>query len=321
MEKKIEVIQNNLGLLKDNLKQCTLCPRRCRVNRLKESKGYCRTSDELIVYTAFLHKGEEPPVSGNRGSGTVFFSGCNLRCIYCQNYKFSHLLEGKIINKEECAKILLNLQEEGAENINLVTPTHFLPQILESLLIAFKQGLKIPIVYNTSGYENKEIIELIGDIVDIYLVDMRYISSSLAGKYSNAPDYPFFNQESIREMCKQKKNHLWEGNLLKEGVIIRHLVLPTYVGETKKILSWIKENVPQALVSVMFQYHPYFKANSYPEINRRINLAEYKEVIEFLERLDIDGWVQDLYTQENLAGVYFKPSFFRKFSLRKGGKN
>lgn len=306
-KKKIEVIQSKLTFLKDNLKQCALCPRRCGVNRLHGVKGYCEVSGELIVYTAFLHKGEEPPISGDRGGGTVFFSGCNLRCIYCQNYKFSHLLEGKVITEEICAKIILDLQERGAENINLVTPTHFLPQILESLLIAFKKGLRIPIVYNTSGYENKEIIELIGKIVDIYLVDMRYISSSLSTKYSAAPDYPFFNQESIKEMCEQKKN-LWKGSLLREGVIIRHLVLPNHIQETKMILSWIKKNVPQALVSVMFQYHPYFKASSYPEINRRVNPVEYEHITEFLKELDLNGWVQHLDTQEHLAGVHFKPS-------------
>ena len=261
----------------------------------------------MVVYTAFLHHGEEPGISGQRGSGTIFFSGCNLKCAYCQNYRFSHSMEGTRVTSSELAKIMLSLQERGAENINLVTPTHFLPQILEALAISFQNGLRLPLVYNTSGYETEETVAILGEIVDVYLADMRYVTPSLAERYSNAPDYPLVNQRALHKMYRQKRT-IWEGDLLKEGLVIRHLVLPSHLDETIKVLSWINENTPKAVISLMFQYQPYFKADLYPEINRRVNEAEYEQIIKFLDGLGLEGWVQDLSSREELAGVHFKPS-------------
>ncbi|MDP2924645.1 MAG: radical SAM protein [Candidatus Omnitrophota bacterium] len=302
---KIKVLNEKVKIFYKRLEKCDLCPRNCKVNRLKGHLGYCGIGKDIILYAAFLHKGEEPPISGKAGSGTIFFSGCNLKCIFCQNHKFSHVLQGKIIKEKELAALMLRLQDKGAHNINLVTPTHVLPQLLKSLLIASGKGLVIPIVYNTSGYEKVGVVEDIGEIVDVYLADMKYTTGLLAKKYSNASDYPLFNQESIKRMYMQKKKASFHGSLLEKGLIIRHLVLPSYIEESKKVISWIRKHTPQAFVSVMFQYQPYFKANGYPEINRRINNTEYQEIKDFIETIGLEGWVQDLTPKEELAGVYF----------------
>ena len=278
------------------LENCDLCPRECGVNRLNNEKGYCGGGRDLVVYTAFLHQGEEPPISAGNGSGTIFFSGCSLRCVYCQNYKFSHSNQGKILTENGLAKLALKLQNQGAHNINLVTPTHFLPQILKGLELASSLGLKIPIVYNTSGYEKEEIISLLEGLVDIYLVDFKYIRPETAAKYSQASDYPKVCKSSIKEMYRQKKE-----------LIIRHLVLPGYIDESKEILTWIKEHTPEAKLSLMFQYQPYFKAKDFLKISRRVNKDEYEQIKSFLGSLDLGGWQQELNCQEDLAGKYFLP--------------
>ena len=261
----------------------------------------------MAVFTAFLHCGEEPAISGPGGSGTIFFSGCNLKCIYCQNYEFSQSMKGRKITPQDLSQMILGLQKDGADNINLVTPTHFLPQILETLSLALKKGLKIPIVYNTSGYEKKEIIEQLEGIIDIYLADLRYLSPDLAKKYSTAENYPETAKESIKEMYRQYPEPVWQDNMLKKGLIIRQLLLPGYLKESKNILNWIKKNTPKALTSVLFQYRPYFKAKDFPEINRPINKLEYAEIKEFVEGSGIkEGWLQDYNPREDLAGVHFK---------------
>lgn len=305
---KINFLEKNIDKLYRRLEKCDLCPRDCKVNRLKGQKGYCGTGDKLIIYTAFLHSGEEPLISADKGSGAIFFCGCNLKCVYCQNYKFSQLFsEEKTITEEKLAQIMLNLQSKGAANINLVTPTHFLPQIAKALLIAFNNNLSVPIVYNTSGYEQKEVIDFLGDIIDVYLTDIRYISSALSEKYSQEKNYPSVNQQAVKIMYSQKKNRV-ENNLITEGLIIRNLVFPNYPEETTRILAWIKENTPNALISIMFQYQPYFKANLFPEINRRITNVEYLQIMAYLEKLNLDGWIQDLNSEEELAGIHFKPA-------------
>lgn len=307
IKNRVLLLEEKAELIRRRLSKCDICPRNCRVNRLKNEKGYCQAQENAVVYSAFLHHGEEPAISGSRGSGTIFFSGCNLKCIYCQNYKFSHYLKGTILPCEKLGKVMLNLQNQGAHNINLVTPTHFLPQILGALLAAAKGGFDIPLVYNTSGFEKKEIITLINGIIDIYLVDLKYLYSSSGEKYSKAKDYPHFASESIKEMYRQVKNAKWDKGLLKKGLVIRHLVLPGLVAESKKILNWIKKNTPEAFVSVMFQYQPYFKANTCLNINRRIELSEYREIKALSGKLKLKGWVQNFTSREELAGVYFKP--------------
>ncbi|UCC95579.1 MAG: radical SAM protein [Candidatus Omnitrophota bacterium] len=304
---KIRLTEERAHLLYRRLQCCDLCPRNCMVNRLKGETGYCGIDRDAVVYTAFLHSGEEPPISGPRGSGTIFFSGCNLKCIYCQNHKFSHLITGRKVKEEELAKIMLALQDKGAENINFVTPSHVLPQILKSLAVAFRNGLGIPLVYNTSGYEKKDILAQLRGVIDIYLSDMKYITLKTAQNYSKAPDYPIFAQESTIHMYDQQKTAIWANNLLKRGLIIRHLALPGHLEESKKVLAWIKANTPEALVSIMFQYRPYFKATSRPEINRPINRSEYSQIRNFVEELDLEGWLQEFNPSQDLAGIHFLP--------------
>jgi len=305
---KIKSLENINNLFHKRLQNCDLCPRNCKINRLKGKIGYCGVGKEMLIYTAFLHHGEEPPISAKRGSGAIFFSGCNLKCVYCQNYKFSHLLQGRIFKEEELAKLMCDLQEKGAHNINLVTPTHVLPQIINALLLAFKKGLNIPLVYNTSGYEKKEIIEQLSEIIDIYLTDIKYISSRLAGEYSSALNYPLFARESTLVMYDQKKTPFFHIGQLKQGLIIRHLVLPGHNTETKAVASWVKKNTPQALLSIMFKYQPYHKAAVFPEINRRLDYHEYQEIKSFVEKIGLKGWIQHWPCQEEeLAGVNFNP--------------
>ncbi len=305
--KKIKLAEKATSSLKKRLGNCDICPRDCKVNRLKNEAGYCGTDKNMVVYSAFAHQGEEPGISGQKGSGTIFFSGCNLKCIYCQNYKFSHTIAGKKVSEIDLAKTMLNLQKEGVHNINLVTPTHFIPQILSTLTLAFKNGLNIPIVYNTSGYEKEEIVKHLEGIVDIYLTDLKYIETSLAKQYSNAPEYPRFATRSLLEMNRQVEP-LTSNSLLKKGVIIRHLVLPNHINESKELLSWIKKNTPGALVSVMFQYQPYFRAYLHPQINRPIDYQEYLEIKNFVEKLGLGGWVQNHNPKEDMAGPYFEPN-------------
>jgi len=307
MQNKSKLIDEAAKQLTRRLKTCDICPRNCRVNRLGEGVGYCKAGKDIVVYTSFLHGGEEPALSSSSGSGTIFFSGCNLGCIYCQNYKFSHALTGVKKTTRELANIMLKFQEEKAHNINLVTPTHFLPQILQSLNIAVSEGLNIPIVYNTSGYEKAEIVKLLDGIVDIYLPDMKYFNEEAAGEYSNAANYNFYCKEALLEMYRQKPKASFAGEILTSGLIIRHLVLPGSIDETITALSWIKNNLPGCLTSIMFQYQPYHKAKQIQKINRAVNLEEYKQVKEAVQNLGLKGWIQDLTAQEDMAGVYFKP--------------
>lgn len=304
---KIKLIEERTESLWQRLAACDICPRNCRINRLQGQKGYCGADKDMVVYTAFLHQGEEPGISQGLGSGTIFFSGCSLKCLYCQNHKFSHTLKGRVLRPEELATVMLKLQEKGAANINLVTPTHFLPQILKSLKIAYFQGLDLPLVYNTSGYEKAGIIGILAGIIDIYLADMKYISPQLAGRYSQAPQYPVFNQESVKLMHEQSAI-LWQGGILKQGLIIRHLALPGLLQETRRVFSWIRQNTPRALVSAMSQYQPYHQACRFPGINRTLTPDEGHQIKEMVEELDLDGWLQDLTLNEELAGVHFSSS-------------
>ncbi|MCM8762924.1 MAG: radical SAM protein [Candidatus Omnitrophica bacterium] len=291
------------------LESCAICPRLCRVNRLKDKKGFCRTGLKPKVYAAFPHYGEEPPISGDRGSGTIFFSNCNLRCIYCQNYRFSQKGEGREIEIQELAELMLKLQEKGCHNINLVTPTHVMPQILSALKSAISGGLEIPIVYNTSGYELPEIIKNLEGIVDIYLADMRYADSAMAGKYSGADNYPRYNRASIKEMHRQvgiaKINK--EG-IIESGLIIRHLVLPHNISGTHQILRFIAEELSEeTYVSLMSQYLPCHKAGADPQLNRRITEEEYSQAIKVRENCGLyNGWIQEARGSESLAGINIK---------------
>lgn len=293
------------------LSSCTLCPRRCQVNRLKNEKGYCKTGLKAGVYSYMPHYGEEPPLSGKSGSGTIFFSHCNLSCVYCQNYEFSQLGKGREVDLEELAGFMIELQNLGCHNINFVTPTHVLPQILKSLELAVKDGLKIPLVYNTSGYELPQIIRCLSGIVDIYLPDMRYADNASAIKYSNAPDYPKYNQAAVKEMHWQvgiaKIN---SQGIIEKGLIIRHLVLPQNISGTEKILRFINQVLsPKSYISLMSQYHPCYQASKFPELSCRLTFAEYSKAKLILEKYNLDnGWSQEDGGLARFAGTNIKPS-------------
>ena len=293
------------------LKCCCICPRKCKVNRLNDERGFCRVGLKPKVASFMPHQGEEPPISGQAGSGTIFFSGCNMACLYCQNYEFSQLGEGREVEFEELANFMLQLQGMGCHNINLVTPTHVMPQILKALQLAIPQGLKIPIVYNTGGYELPEIIKLLDGIVDIYLPDMRYADNEMAIKYSSAPEYPGLNQAALKEMHQQVGvAEIDEEGIIKRGVIIRHLVLPDNISGTDKIMRFIKEALSKdTYVSLMSQYFPCYKAKQSREISRRITDQEYGDALATMEKHGLyNGWTQEGRGLERFAGVNIKPS-------------
>lgn len=255
------------------------------------------------------HHGEEPPISGTQGSGAIFFSGCNMSCVYCQNFKFSQEGEGREVDFSELAHFMLELQSAGCHNINLVTPTHVIPQILAALNIAVSAGLKIPIIYNSSGYELPQTIRMLENIIGVYLVDMRYADAKISEKYSNAPDYPRYNQESVKEMHRQVGVAEFNNNdIIKKGLIIRHLVLPDNISGTEKIMKFIAEEVStETYISLMSQYTPYYKAGKMNKISQRITLKEYEEAKEIMNSFGLyNGWTQDSYGLEHLAGVHIK---------------
>jgi len=294
---KIKAITANLKTTFDILESCELCPRRCRVNRLKGQMGFCKSGLKPVVYSWFSHRGEEPPISGSRGSGTIFFTHCTMRCVYCQNYEFSQLSTGKEISIDELAGIMLELQTQGCHNINLVTPTHFVPQILNALLIASRGGLNIPIVYNTGGYDLVSTLKLMEGVVDIYLPDMRYGNEESTKRFSNAPDYVKINHQAIKEMFRQAGNLITDDEgVAKRGLIIRHLVLPSNISYSEKVFKFISENVSKDVyVSLMSQYHPVYRAKEFPEINRSITPKEYEAAFTAFLRYGLsNGWAQDI---------------------------
>lgn len=281
----------------EELEKCTLCPHQCGVNRSKGKLGRCKASDKVKIALYSTHDFEEPCISGKKGSGTVFFSNCNLNCIYCQNYEISQLGKGKEISIEELANIFLKQQEKDVENINLVTPTSYVPQIIEAIKIAKSKGLKLPIVYNTNGYEKIETLKMLDGFVDVYLPDFKYFNSELGKKYSKVENYFEITNKAIKEMVKQVgKPKINEEEILEKGVLIRHLVLPNQIEDSKKVLKWIKENFKdEVLVSIMAQYFPTYLAKETKELNRKLTKKEWKEIENYVEQLDIKrGYIQEL---------------------------
>lgn len=294
------------------LEKCELCPRKCGINRLKEEKGFCRTGSKAVVYSYMAHHGEEPPISGERGSGIIFFSNCTLACCYCQNFSFSQSTQGREVSTEELASLMIELQDSGCHNINLVTPTHILPQILSSLEIAAGKGLHIPLIYNTSGYERREVIELLEGIIDVYLPDMRYADPAAAVKYSRAPDYPAHNREAIKEMHRQTGIAKFDDtDIIERGLIVRHLVLPGNISGTAEIMRFLAEEIsPETYISLMSQYFPCHKAGELPELNRRLTLEEFEAAERVMERCGLhNGWTQESGGLQRFAGTNIKPSF------------
>lgn len=279
------------------LQNCTICPHRCKVNRLDGQIGRCKCNDKIKIALASIHNYEEPCISGGNGSGTVFFSNCNLSCIYCQNYEISQLGRGKNITIAELANTFMELQRKNVNNINLVTPTMYAYQIKEAIKIARKDGLKIPIIYNTNSYENVETIKALNGYIDVYLPDLKYYSNELSKKYSKVDKYFEVATKAIKEMYKQVGTAKFDENgIIQKGVIIRHLILPNHLQNSKHILKWIKENMPDDIyVSVMAQYFPTYKAKQDNLINRKLKAKEYREIEEFLYTLDLkNGYIQEI---------------------------
>lgn len=280
----------------EQLKSCNLCPHKCNINRNKKI-GRCKATDKVKIALYSVHDFEEPCISGEKGSGTVFFSNCNLNCVYCQNYEISQLGKGKEISIENLAKIFLIQQEKKVENINLVTPTSYVPQIIEAIKIAKANGLKIPIIYNTNSYENIETIKMLKGYIDVYLPDLKYAEDELGKKYSNIDNYFDVAVDAIKEMIKQVgMPKINDKGIIEKGVLIRHLVLPNNIENSKKILKWIKENFPEDIyISVMAQYFPTYKAKHINELSRKLTKSEWKEIEEYIEQLNIqNGYVQEL---------------------------
>ncbi len=281
----------------EELEKCTICPHKCKINRNENQIGRCKAKDTVKIALYSTHDFEEPCISGEKGSGTVFFSNCNLNCIYCQNYEISQLGKGKEISIQELANIFLKQQEKDVENINLVTPTSYVPQIIEAIKIARRKGLRLPIVYNTNSYENIETIKMLEGYVDIYLPDLKYSNNEIAKKYSKIEDYYETATQAIKEMIRQVgETTLDERGMMKRGVLIRHLVLPNNVENSKKVLKWIVDNLPRnTYVSVMAQYFPTYKAKETNDINRKLTKGEWSEIEDYIDELEIEnGYIQEL---------------------------
>jgi len=267
--------------------QCHLCPRQCGVNRQKGEKGFCRAPIRPVIFSAQPHFGEEISLVGKYGSGTIFFSNCNLRCVFCQNWPIAHEGRGKEVEDEVLADLMLYVQEIGCHNINLVTPTHIMPNIINATRIALKKGLRLPLVYNTSGYESLEIVKLLDGIVDIYLPDMKYMDADQAAKYSaDASDYPEVTKKAIIEMNRQVGEHTVDRQKIAiRGLMIRHLVMPNRVAGTEKFVKWVAETLPKSTyVNIMAQYRVEYKAFDYPEISRGITVQEFLEAMDWAEQ-------------------------------------
>ena len=284
----------------EGLKQCEICAHKCGINRLDGKIGRCKAKDKIKIALYSTHNFEEPCISGTKGSGTVFFSNCNLKCIFCQNYEISQKGRGKEITIEELARIFLKQQEKGVENINLVTPTSYVVQIIEAIKIARKNGLRIPIVYNTNGYENVDTIKMLDGYIDVYLPDLKYVDDELGKKYSKVENYFEIATKAILEMQKQVgKTKVNENGVIKKGIIVRHLVLPGNIENSKKILKWLKENLNEEnYVSVMAQYFPTYlvkEKEEYEELNRKLTKDEWRNIENFIDELDFkNGYIQEL---------------------------
>ena len=293
--------------MKKLLENCMLCPRCCKVNRLIGEVGFCKATDKLKVAKVSLHKYEEPCISGSIGSGTIFFSHCNLGCVYCQNYDISIKNYGREVSIERLSEIMLEQQKRGAHNINLVTPTHYVPQIIEAIKLAKEKGLNIPIIYNTSGYERRETIKLLNGYIDIYLTDFKYFDDEIAYKYSKANNYKKHAMESLEEMFRQIGKNKFDGELMMKGIIVRHLILPGFINDSKKIISYLYNTYKDDIyISIMNQYTPLKQVEKYKELNRIITEDKYNEVIDFAIKIGVNNaFIQEGETQKES----FIPSF------------
>jgi len=263
------------------LESCQICPRNCRVNRLENEKGFCRGERHARIYSYAPHFGEEPPLVGTRGSGTIFFSGCNLACVFCQNYEISQLDQGTEVRAVVLASMMKRLQDLGCHNINFVTPTHFVPQILEALIIARSMGMTVPLVYNSGGYDSVETLQLLDGIFDIYMPDMKYGSDEMALEYSSAPEYTRYAKAAILEMRRQVGDlEIDDDGVATSGLLVRHLVLPNGSAGTAEVVRFLSQEVSMnTYLNVMAQYRPEYKACEYSDLDRSLTVPEYNEAV------------------------------------------
>lgn len=280
----------------EHLEKCTLCPHECKINRNNGQIGRCKSKNTVKIALYSIHNFEEPCISGKEGSGTVFFSNCNLNCVFCQNYEISHQGKGKEVTIRRLAEIFLEQQERNAQNINLVTPTSYVPQIIEAIKIARNNGLNLPIIYNTNGYEKVQTLKLLEGYIDIYLPDFKYSNNLLAKRLSKVDNYFEITTEALKEMYRQTGKAVFNNDgMMKKGMIIRHLVLPNHILNSKRVLKWINDNMPNVFVSVMTQYFPTFKAKEFEDINRKLSKKEFQEIENYLYQLNLgNGFVQEL---------------------------
>ena len=278
------------------LEQCTICPHNCKINRKNGQVGRCKSKDTVKIALYSTHNFEEPCISGKKGSGTVFFSNCNLNCVFCQNYEISQEGKGIEITINRLAEIFLEQQEKDVENINLVTPTSYVPQIIEAIKLARKQGLKLPIVYNTNGYEKVETLKMLEGYIDIYLPDLKYSDNKLAKRLSKVDNYFEITTEALKEMYRQTGKAIFDDRgIMKKGMIIRHLVLPNHILNSRRVLKWINDNMNDVYVSIMAQYFPTYKAKEIEDINRKLTKEEYEQIENYLYRLNLEnGYIQEL---------------------------
>ena len=290
-----EQFQKRIKDAEQILESCQICPHQCGVNRIAGEKGLCRSTAQVMISSHNAHFGEEPPISGIHGSGTIFFTNCTLRCVFCQNYPISQLGNGNPVSISQLSEMMLDLQKRGCHNINLVTPTHFVPQIIAALGQASKGGLSIPIVYNTSGYESLATLKLLDGIVDIYMPDAKYADNAIAQRYSGAKNYFPVLKDALREMHRQVGDlKVDRAGVAVSGLLIRHLVLPDNIAGTDQILPWIAQNISQkTYISLMSQYFPAYRAVEHPSLSRSINRKEYHKARHILEQCGFEnGWLQ-----------------------------
>jgi len=291
----VAIYNDNIGKLKlvaeelyESLSSCRLCPRNCSVNRLRGETGFCKSTSILKISSYGPHFGEEPPLVGRFGSGTIFFTNCNLGCIFCQNYDISHFGYGELIKEEDLADVMIFLKRKGCHNINWVTPTHFVPQILKALYIAACKGLDIPVVYNTSGFDSPQVISKLEGLIDVYMPDIKFFDTKACEKYLNISEYPDIVKKIVRIMYDQVGDLVIEDGIAVKGLLIRHLVMPSYVEDSKRILDFIAEEISKnSYVNIMFQYFPHYKAKDFPEIARRPTIKEYMEVVDYAKSIGL----------------------------------
>jgi putative pyruvate formate lyase activating enzyme len=304
------VLDKRADILSDITTKCALCPRECGIDRTRGERGFCRLTDTIIMSHALPHYGEEPPVSGQCGAGTIFFSSCNLRCIYCQNYQISHRMMGRSVDSSELSRAMLELQENRCHNIELVSPTPHIPCVLKALSLACADGLHIPLVYNCGGYENPDVIEMLDGIVDIYLPDFKYGTDEDSFIFSGVTDYVSYALGSIKEMVRQVGDALeTENGIARRGINIRHLVLPGSVTNSLRVLDMIKEHISTSVpISIMAQYEPIPSVTTHPLLKRKITNLEYETVVNYAVDLGFEYiFIQDSNDERTLT-----PDFERK---------